>query len=216
MVIDLGDGTPGVNQKGLISSRAQQERLEYQRILSQAFPAATKFYLWGDHDVGYRDFLWKIVESKITRESFQIAREILGPAWSSAVVGDFRFVFLNSEVTRNSPKPFLSKLRKEQQHFLEDTLKYAKRKVIIAIHDPFQIETFREILNRYLSKIELTLAGHFHLRIGKLLKLGKRKINLKIIPSPWGLALPWKTIGQGGFAILQLSSNSFSLEYQNL
>lgn len=222
--IDLGDSTPGINQRGLLNQRAIEERLEYQRLIDKSFPEIPKYYLWGDHDVGYRS--GKILEilglgtknGRMTKESFRVAEKIIGPPWKKISIGGYTILLLNSEIIReyknSSDDKFFKSMVKKQDEFIERELVNSE-KIIILIHDPLLLLELKKMLLGYQEKISMTISGHAHMgEAGKLYRIHPlmRTINLQVIPSPWGLGMPWGAVGQGGFGILEIKNKEVKLK----
>ena len=230
-LIDLGDGTAGTNQRGLVTKKAREERQKYDQLIARAFSGIRKYSLYGNHDIGYSDILiQEKVDGRMSRESFDVAEKLIGPPWFSKTIEGFTLLFLNSEIIRSSTEKdnpdqeFFIQKAKEQEKFIQECLKNTSDKIILLIHDPIQLKELEEILEPYKKNIVLILAAHFHMpilwRIYRLHRTMKviRSFNVKIVPAPWGgIGLPQKIIiGRGGFATLELSNGQFSLKNHKL
>jgi len=235
-LIDLGDATFGVYCQGLISPEARRERLAYNKLIEEAFPdkKLKKKFVWGNHDVGFQYDITRLfnlgVWSKgISRKSFKAAEELIGPTWEFFKVKNFNLLVLNSEIINavktiesidSSERPFFVKKEEEQRNFIEKAFKEPGL-FILMIHDPRQLKHLWSILEHHSHRICLTLAGHLHsAAVGEVLKRHSniyRKLNLKVIPSPWSWTnrVITKIIGKrsGGFAILELSEHFFKLNH---
>jgi len=226
-LLDLGDATFGSNNQGLVTEQACRERETYNQMIEDNFPEVSKKFLWGNHDVGFRSRLSRIFDPDYQKEglnkkSFLKSKDLIGPPWDTFEVGCFTFLLLNSEIIQASnqedshDRSFFIKRAREQEKFIEDTLKNSSNQIILAIHDPSPLRCVWFLLKPYHQRICLTLAGHHHTSFsGKLLQASSsiyRTLNLKIIPSPWPCAEKISKEG-GGFATLELSDNSPQLEY---
>jgi len=169
-LIDLGDSTSGTGQRGLVTAKVQREREKYNKLIADAFPKTPKFFLWGDHDVGYNDAIteaqgWK--GERMSIGSFRVAEKLIGPSWYNREIEGFTLLFLNSEIIReskNSDNPdqeFFVQKAKEQERFIQECLKNTSDKIILLIHDPMQIRYLQRILAPYKENI-IVLAGHLH------------------------------------------------------
>jgi hypothetical protein len=237
--LGLGDTTDGSYNQGLITDEARQERLAYNQLINNSFSdnGLEKKFLWGNHDTGFQDKLTKIFNlgywSKgMSKESFQEAERLIGPAWDTFEVEGFIFLLLNSEIIRSSvliesidpsERCFFMERKREQEDFvrrvLEENQNQGKKKIILAIHDSSQLKHIWFLLEPYHQEICLTLAGHFHLssseRFFQRFYSIYRKVNLRIITSLWPFGGDF--IGRiikepGGFAVLELSDSSFNLK----
>jgi hypothetical protein len=232
-IIELGDGTPGTNQRGIITQKAAKERLLYQRIISEFFPKTKRKSLWGNHDTGFYSKNTAILSLNsqigyMDKKSYDSAKRLIGPPWQSFELGNFVFLLLNSEIIRASrssvspDRSFFKEQESKQEKFIENVLSNGSKKIILAIHDPSKLEFILPILENYQDRICLTLAGHYHTlsqeQIRRIFPWGERINFTKIIPNTWGGILEKHKLfnGKGGFAILELSDDSINIEYHHL
>jgi predicted MPP superfamily phosphohydrolase len=171
LIISLGDDTPGTNQMGLITEKAQREQQRYKELIANAFPETPKLFLWSDHGTGYGDPITKLQgweKGRMSIESFEAAEKFIGPKWFSRTIGGFMLLVPNSEIIRESKNPhnpeqaFFIEKAKEQERFIRERLENTDNKVILLIHDPMQIRHLQKILEPHRGKIVLILAGHLH------------------------------------------------------
>ena len=135
-LIDLGDGTAGTNQRGLVTKKAREERQKYDQLIARAFSGIRKYSLYGNHDIGYSDILiQEKVDGRMSRESFDVAEKLIGPPWFSKTIEGFTLLFLNSEIIRSSTEKdnpdqeFFIQKAKEQEKFIQECLKNTSDKI---------------------------------------------------------------------------------------
>lgn len=232
-IIDLGDGTPGTNQRGIITLKAVKERLLYQKIISEFFPETKRKFLWGNHDTGFYSKSTAILSFNsqigyMDKKNYDLAEKFIGSPWQSFELGNFVFLLLNSEIIRASrasvspDRSFFKEQEQKQEKFIEDVLSNGSGKIILAIHDPSKLKFILPILENYKDRICLTLAGHYHAlsqeQIRRRFPWGEKINFTKIIPNTWGGILEKHKLfnGKGGFAILELSDGSIKLKYHCL
>ncbi len=268
-MIDFGDNIAGgANQEGIKSEKAKRELRKYYELIANALPKIPISFLRSGHVMGYNDQITEIQGQKggkMSIESFNAAKELIGKPWFSEKVEEFMLLFLDSETTResknfsNPEQDFFIEKAKEQEKFIQECLENASRnnnKIILFIHDPMQLKELQKTLRPYKENIVLILAGHIHspaiwkiyclfskivktfkIRIPKILQRTPkqqaiqsliqemadmqetiRSFNIEIIPAIWGqVGLPQQIIlGRGGYAILTLNNDQFSLTHYKL
>lgn len=232
-IIGFGDGTPGTNQRGIITDKAMKERLRYREIIDEFFPKTEKRFLWGNHDTGFYSKSTSIFSlgsqiGYMDKKSYNLAEKIIGPPWGSFRLDNFVFLLLNSEIIRASrrKKPvlpdrsFFNGQEKEQERFVEDVLNSSTDQVILAIHNPSKLKFLSSVLEKHKDRICLTLAGHYHILFSRREKEREIRrelpwIKLEIIPNTWGGISENNRLfgGKGGFAVLEPSNSSCKPEY---
>jgi len=232
-ILELGDGTPGTNQRGIITQKAVEERLFYKKVIDNVFPGTKKKFLWGNHDTGFYSKSTAIISLNsqigyMSKKSYDSAKKFIGSPWQSFKLGNFVFLLLNSEIIRASrsavspDRSFFKQQELKQEEFIKDVLNNCSEKIILAIHDPSKLEFLLPILKNHKDRICLTLAGHYHAlsqeQIRSKFPWGEKINFTKIIPNTWGGILERHKLfnGKGGFAILELSGDSINLELHHL
>lgn len=211
----LGDLTSG---EGLLTQEAQKQCQGFLAYLDINLFGVDRNIVHGGHDDGYncqRDLPTVLA-------GFANAQKFLGPLWQNIQIGKFTIICLCSEVYTAAARfsdPTLQNIAREQTEFLVQELQRADGNVILAIHNPLALKRIEHILKLNSEKIVLTLAGYMHLRAFNIpfyLVPLFRYIHLHVVPSPWGLAMPWGPVGRGGFCTLTLDGDKCTLKYHRL
>jgi len=237
LVISLGDNTPGTNERGLLTEKAQQRWGIFLSLLRDSFPNTPMRFVWGGHEVGYLHhrpwFLPRFFSPErlmtgvakkdgLTRESFQVVRTLVGPPWQEIKIAGVNIFLLNSEILHASRKSgtqgtraFAEDQERQQADFLATRMAQTET-AIIAVHDATQLKHLSHLIP--VEKVELTLAGHFHLpSLGELYSLLPQMWgwNLKVVPSPTGWMFPWGVIpSRNKFCVLRIGKDhEFCLRY---
>lgn len=229
VLLDLGDSTPIWRQEGLISKEAIRVRDKCSQMIDDfcGEDNVHKEFLQGNHDLGFLSKTSKILTlgqwtGRASCQSYEAAKSFIGPPWNILPLNNLHLLLLNSEIIKAAEsestldKNFFVEEMKKQERFVENCLKNTSGKVVLAIHDFLKLEYLWPVLESYQERIYFTLAGHCHLisyekKIKKTSSLAK-VVNLHIIPSPFGIGIPGR-LSRGGFAVLELSENSYELEY---
>lgn len=228
-IISLGDNTAGSHEQGMVSESAQSQFHAFTRMLQDNFPRVPRYFVWGGHDMGYwtRSTLIGSRTGGPSMKSFCAARTLLGSPWQCLKIGGYTLIILNSEIikaSRLTRDPLLglyfSQHLQAQEAFLRQKLEQASGLVILAIHDFKAMRSLWPFIKPHKKKVVLTLTGHLHLKsLGALYRFFApltRALNARLVPSPWGIAIPWRAVGRGGFCTLKLSESGFDLKYHRL
>ena len=172
VAIDFGDSIAGgANQEGIKNEKAKRELREYNRLIANALQETSVLSLYSGHVMGYNDQITEIQGQKSGRmsiESFEAGKELIGKPWFSKEIEGFTLLFLNSEIIResknfsNPEQSFFIGEAKKQEKFIQKCLKNTKNRVILFIHDPMQLRHIQRILEPHKENIVLILAGHIH------------------------------------------------------
>lgn len=217
-VVGLGDYTPGANERGMLTKKAQSQYGTFVSVLRWVWSAG-ELLIWGDHDVGYHFNVGEKAGVKIgtekggvSVESVQIATDLIGPPFGCFSVGEANFVFIATNLIRNVDENSdvkLQKLKLEQENFLAKALNDYAGNIFLLLHDPTSLakETaVRKIIDSNREKITAIMHGHLHAEFSRFFAKFSpvygglcKEYKTILVPASWGMM----GIG-GGFLVMNI------------
>ena len=238
--ISLGDNTMDWQYEGLATAEDIEEARHFRLLPENQLGIGRNRQIWvqGNHDTGWGNSTWCIFRDHPDRSKFEIFEQVYGPSYGWRPLSDnFDFIWLSTVhvetlvarpgITSDAKLDFLIDKQKEELQFLEKTLSETGKKFFLGIHDPgsFFSPQLQECLNHYRSRLVASFTGHIHAWwLMEFLKLFRpsfrpvlRKYRVQIIPSIWGVVLPFSFRPTGaGWAQLLLDDHHALLEIHSI
>lgn len=181
LAVCLGDMTPGVNERGLVSKKAIKEA----RLARNSIDACADkmFYVFGNHDLGYGLGQKINMDENIVTATDVYQTEV----YYSKVVHNRKFIFINSEIGQSTN--YTKLLWEKQIEFLDKELE-GDMMSFVYMHDVNKLKdrALSAVVAKHAEKIEKVIGGDLHSKsLGKLVRnfLPHSK-KIEIISSPIG------------------------------
>ncbi len=217
LMIGLGDYTPGSNESGMLTLKAQKQYLAFKKILS--YVKCSKKLVWGDHDAGYRFNVKQRVGVKIGTEkggmsekSIKIAAKLIGEPFGIFYLAGVKFIFISTNLVRNVNAESAKELRELkflQEDFLAKKLNNGNERCFLLLHDPTALgkeNAVRKIIDSHREKIIAIIHGHMHAEFVRKISMISpvysdlcKMYKTILVPASWGMM----GIG-GGFLTLNV------------
>ena len=238
--ISLGDNTMDWQYEGLATAEDIEEARHFRLLPEDQLGIDKSRQIWvqGNHDTGWGNSTWCTFRGHPDRSKFEIFEQVYGPSYGRQFLSDnFDFIWLSTvhvetlisrpETTSDAKLDFLIDKQKEELEFLDRTLSETSKKFFLGIHDPgsFLSPQLQEILNHHRDRLAASFTGHIHARwLMEFLKIFRPsfgpildKYRVQIIPSIWGVVLPFSFRPTGaGWAQLLFDDNRAQLEIHRI